>query len=133
MPSVEGEALAKRAVADAIVKRTTQELREILHDLVAQLKPFPLFPGNSFVEAIEAEPGRAHGSEMGCVVVCPDGELYEMAVEYDLAIEELAPMDDPRSEKMKPLELAPDDYIIYAHHAIQAVTEALVRQSRTRA
>ncbi|MEE9247426.1 MAG: hypothetical protein V3U79_01860, partial [Dehalococcoidia bacterium] len=62
--------------ADAVLEETAARLREILRQAAARLDPFPSFYGSMTLRAVEAEPPEGQGSDRGCVVVCPDGELY---------------------------------------------------------
>jgi hypothetical protein len=127
------DALIKKATADAIVERAARQLREVLHELVRRLDPFPNFPGSG-IPAVEAEPGAVKNLNRGCVVVCPDGELYELWVSTDFSSkvpEELLEIQthfDPTSvfqTEIKPLELTPQDYVVYAYNAVCALTEIL--------
>jgi hypothetical protein len=69
------------------------------------------------------------------VVVCPDGELYELEIGLDHeAIEETGSWDPltARKEVCRKLDLPPLDYLLYASSALAAVTEQLVaRQKET--
>lgn len=127
------DALIKKATADAIVERAARQLREVLQELAKLLMPFPNFPGSD-IPAVEAEPGVAKSPNRGCVVVCPDGELYELWVSTDSPgkipkeLWEIQPPFDPTSvfqAEIRPLELTPQDYVVYAYNAICALTEIL--------
>jgi len=132
------DVLARKATADAIIERAARQLREVLHELVRCLDPFPDFPGSG-IPAVEAEPGAAESPNRGCVVVCPDGELYELWVNADFTskspgeVLDIQTQFDPISvfqTEMKPLDLAPQDYVVYAYNAICALTEILeIRQT----
>jgi len=116
--------------ADAVLERTAERLRRILQEAAARLDPFPPFPGAFFSYGIEIEaPGAAH-PDLGCVVLAPDGELYELRMGQELPLLDLE-MADPvalRKEELKPLELHPRDYVIYAYQAIEKVTELVLEQ-----
>ena len=116
--------------ADAVLERTAERLRRVLQEASARLDPFPPFPGAFFSFGIEIDaPGAAH-HDLGCVVLAPDGELYELRMGQELPLLDLE-MADPvalRKEELKPLELHPRDYVIYAYHAIVKVTELLLEQ-----
>ena len=125
--------LVRKATADAIVERAARQLREVLHELVRRLDPFPNFPGSG-IPAVEAEPGAAKNRDRGCVVVCPDGEFYELWVSTDFSsrtpkdLLEIQPEFDPISvfqTDIKPLGLSPQDYIVYAYNAICALAEII--------
>jgi hypothetical protein len=116
--------------ADAVLERAAERLSRVLQEAAARLNPFPPFPGAFFSYGIEIEaPGAAH-PDLGCVVLAPDGELYELRMGQELPLLDLE-MADPvalRKEELKPLELHPRDYVIYAYHAIAKVTELLLEQ-----
>jgi hypothetical protein len=121
--------------ADVIVERATEQLRRLLHRAVAELEPFPSFPGALFTNAIEAEPGGASDPERGCVVVGEDGELYEFRIGVDFEGVALSGFEDPvslRKEELHKLDLHPRDYIVYAYNALTAVVELLLEQRANR-
>src|SRR3972149_2837251 len=100
MSSAEVDPLARKAHADLIVERAAEQMRKLLHEAVSQLDPFPPFPGAFFTFAIEVEPGAAASPEKGCLVLGPDGELYELVIGMDFSGE----LSDPvaaRNEEMK--------------------------------
>jgi hypothetical protein len=117
--------------ADALLEGTAERLRRLLEEAAAHLDPFPPFPGAFFSYGIEIEaPGAAH-PDLGCVVLAPDGELYELRMGQELPLLDLE-MADPvalRKEELKPLELHPRDYVIYAYNAIAKVVELLREQA----
>lgn len=123
--------LAAKAQADLVVERAAQQLRKILHELVAQLDPFPPFPGAFFTYAIEIEPEAAARTDRGCIVVAPDGEIYEFIMGVDLEALDPSGFADPvamRKEELKKLDLHPRDYVVYAHSAISRITELLLER-----
>jgi hypothetical protein len=122
--------LTLKAAADLAVERASEQLRRLLRQAVGRLRPFPPFPGAFFTNAIEVEPLGTADPSRGCIVVCSDGELYELRMGVDFESIALG-MDDPvslRSEELHPLELHPCDYINYAHGALTAVVERLLEQ-----
>jgi hypothetical protein len=124
MDDVAEDPLQHRAFADAIVERAAQQLRELLQRVAKQIDPFPPFPGAMFTYGIEVEPPA--GSPHGCVIVMDDGELYELQIGLDE--DEIARGGDhvaSRQESPVPLELAPADYVAYAHRAVLALVEHL--------
>lgn len=126
--------LARKAHADLLVDRAAAQLRRLLHEAAAELRPFPPFPGAFFTNAIEAEPEEAAGSQRGCVVVCEDGELYELQIGVDFESLALTGLEDPvtlRKEELIKLDLHPRDYIPYAYMALAAVTEKLLEQQES--
>ena len=123
--------LAQKAQADALVERAAVRLRELLREAVGHLDPFPPFPGAFFIHAIEAEPAAAAHAERGCVVVCPDGELYELVVGVELPGFPDEPADpvSMRKEELRKLDdLHPREYVAYAYSALTRVVEILLEQ-----
>jgi hypothetical protein len=126
----ESDLLALKAEADAVLERAAEDLRRLLREAVARLDPFPPFPGAYFTLAVEAEPDAASHAERGCVVVGPDGELYElvMGLEPPLGPGEPADPVSMRKEEMRKLDLHPRDYVVYAYNALARVVELLLEQ-----
>lgn len=123
--------LARKAQSDLIVERAAEQLRRILHELVAQLDPFPPFPGAFFTYAIEVEPEAAARTDRGCIVVAPDGELYELQIGVDPEGLDPSGFADPvalRKEELKRITIHPRDYVVYAHSAIARVSEILLER-----
>lgn len=130
--SSEREILATKAQADRLLERTALELEQLLKEACARLHPFPPFPNALFTNAIECEPGPAGDPERGCVVVCEDGELYELQMGIDHDAIELTGSWDPvtaRAETKKKLDLHPLEYIVYAYNGLVAVTELLLERA----
>lgn len=124
----EKDPLTRRAKADIMLERTASQLREMLQEAVGELDPFPFFMGSIFIRAIEAEPGGATKGERGCVVVCPDGELYE----YIYTITVGGPFPEPsRKEEIRELDLPPQDYIPYAYNALSEITRLLLERQES--
>ncbi len=120
--------MARKAQADAALERTVLELRQLLQETAAQLRPFPPFPGAFFTNAIEVEAEAAESNERGCVVVCEDGELYELKMTIDFSEDAQDPVS-ARDETLKKLEdLHPRDYIALAHEALTRMTEQLMER-----
>ena len=129
---MERDPLLRKAQADIVLQRTAAQLSELLHDACAELQPFPSFPNAFFTNAIECDEGSAASAGRGCVVVCEDGELYELEFGIDHDAIELSGSWDPvtaRSEVKKKLELHPRDYLVYAYNGLVAVTEQLLERA----
>ena len=127
--------LELKAEADDILERAAQRLRALLQEAVSRLDPFPPFPGAFFTYGIEIdEPLAGDDPDRGCVVLGPDGELYELVIGYELPIfpEEAHDPVATRKEELKPLDLHPRDYIFYAYRALTRVTELLLEQGTGR-
>ena len=71
-----GDPLVHRAHADVIAQRAAEQLRELLLAVVAEMDPFPPFPGSMFSYGIEVPPVEGDGSALGCVVLAEYRELY---------------------------------------------------------
>lgn len=126
--------MLRKAQADVVLERTAQQLRQLLQEACAELDPFPPFPNALFTNAIECEEGVAADVDRGCVVVCEDGELYELEMGIDHDAIELTGSWDPvtaRKETKKKLDLHPRDYIVYAYNGLVAVTEHLLEREDT--
>jgi hypothetical protein len=124
------DALTYKDEADAALERAVSRLRSLLQEAAAGLDPFPPFPGAFFSYGIEIEAPGAESPDVGCVVLAPDGELYELRMGQELPVINLE-MADPvalRKEELKPLELHPRDYLIYAYNALTRVVELLLEQ-----
>jgi hypothetical protein len=123
--------LEYKAEADAALDRLAQRLRRLLQEAAGELDPFPPFPGAFFTYGIEVEAPGIDSPERGCVVLAPDGELYELVIGQDataLALEQTDPVA-MREEKLRKLEdLHPRDYIVYAYSALTKVVELLLER-----
>ena len=128
MPS---DPLEYKAEADEALDRLASRLRRLLAEATAQLDPFPPFPGAFFTHGIEIEPPGLASSGRGCVVLAPDGELYELEMGQDIAALALD-LSDPvalREERLKKLEeLHPREYVLYAYEALTKVVELLLER-----
>ena len=119
--------MARKMQADLIVETAAQQLRQLLHDAVALLDPFPPFPGSFFTYGIEVDGGLAEGPERGCVVLGADGEFYELEMSIDFTSGTADPVA-AREERLTKLDLHPRDYVLYAYNALTKVIELLVEQ-----
>lgn len=117
--------MARKVQADLLLERSALQLRELLHEGAAELRPFPPFPGAFFTNAIEVEAAAADSPERGCVVVCEDGELYELKMKIDFS-EDAADPVAARDEELTKLELHPRDYIVLAYEALTRIVEHLM-------
>jgi hypothetical protein len=116
--------------ADAILERAAARLRTVLHEVVERLDPFPPFPGAFFSYGIEIEAPGLESPDRGCVVLGEDGEFHELKMGADVPAFDLD-IADPvalREEKLEPLELHPQEYLVYAYNAIAKVVEILLER-----
>lgn len=127
--------MLRKAQADNALERAAMQLQQLLQEACAELDPFPPFPNALFTNAVECDPGPSARNDLGCVVVCEDGELYELEFGIDHDSIELTGSWDPvtaRKETKKKLELHPRDYLIYAYNGLLAVTEELMERQAER-
>ncbi len=130
---MQADPLEYKGEADALLERTADRLRPLLQEAAARLDPFPPFPGAFFSYGIEVQAPGAESPDRGCVVLAPDGELYELVMGQDmtaLALDESDPVA-LRKEELKKLDLHPRDYIVYAHSALAKVVELLLEREVT--
>jgi hypothetical protein len=123
--------LEYKSEADEALDRLAQRLRRLLHEAAARLDPFPPFPGAFFSHGIEIEAPGVDSPQRGCVVLAPDGELYELEMGQDIAALALDQTDPValREERLKKLEeLHPRDYVVYAYNAVTKVVELLLER-----
>jgi len=128
---LELEPMARKLQADVVIENAARQMRELLQEAVSQLDPFPPFPGSFFTYAIEVEGGAAESAEHGCIVLGQDCELYELEISIDFTQGNVDPVT-ARDETLRPLELHPRDYLIYAYNALTRVTELLMEQQAER-
>ena len=117
--------------ADAVIERAADRLRAILLDAVTRLDPFPPFPGAFFSYGIEIEAPGVESPQRGCVVLGQDGEFYELKMGNDVPTFDFE-VTDPvamRNEELKPLQLHPMEYLVYAYNAITKVAEILLERA----
>ena len=126
--------LEYKAEADAALGRLAQRLRRLLQEAAGELDPFPPFPGAFFTYGIEVEAPGVDSPERGCVVLAPDGELYELVMGQDvtaLALNQADPVA-MREERLNKLEdLHPRDYVVYAYEALTRVVELLLERGKS--
>ena len=121
--SMEIDPIVKKAVADGVVERASKELRKLMVELAGALDPFPRFMDLDTVQALEVDPSGVGSRDRGCIVVCPDGELYDLTLQLIPGPIDIGGTD--QVEEFKELELAEGDYVAYAHAAIKEMTRIL--------
>jgi hypothetical protein len=113
-----------------VIERAADRLRGVLQEAVERLDPFPPFPGAYFSYGIEIEAPTFESPDRGCVVLGEDGEFYELKMGTELPAFEYE-ITDPvamRKEELKPLEMHPREYLVYAYNAIARVSEILLER-----
>ena len=69
-----------RSETDSVLEGCARNLELISEKVANSLSVFPGFLNMETVQAIEIEPFK-DGPDRGCVVICPDGHLYEFVLE----------------------------------------------------
>ena len=131
MPRRQDDPLELKYDADAVIERAADRLRAVLQEAVAKLDPFPPFPGAFFSFGIEIEAPGVESADRGCVVLGENGEFYELKMGTELPVFEME-ITDPvamRKEELKPLEMHPLEYVVYAHAAVARVAELLLERA----
>ena len=111
---------------DNSTDQTESELRQEIRRLAQSLVPFPEFLGLSTVQAVEVEPVPDVSSDVGCVVVCPDGELRELILRLMPGPIDFGGVE--QNEEMKELEFDDADYIKYARAAVVELKRILMER-----
>jgi hypothetical protein len=122
------DAFERKIHADSIIDRAAQQLRVLLQEAARDLRPFPPFPGAFFTNAVEVNLEGVERSDIGCIVVAEDGELYELEMKVDFG-DDFGAADpvQARDEILKKLDdFHPRDYVILAYNALTQLTELLV-------
>ena len=119
--------------ADAVMTRASGELDSILAGLCAALQPFPAFMGHATLKAVEIEDAPeiiaaagAADPDLGCVVVCPDGGLYELVMRMTPDQSDEVGLDS--EGELKPLDVPPAAQALLGYAAVSV----LARLARTR-
>ena len=126
LPDPHVDPLVKRAVADALLDRASSGLDTLLHELAAALEPFPRFLGMGSIQAVEVEPAGLVSQDVGCVLVCPDGELYELVLRMVPGPIDVGGVD--QVDDLKKLDISPGDYVVYAYAAVRELARILEEQ-----
>ena len=102
-------------------RETAERLRATVAELASQLRPFPPFLGMSTIQAIELELSPGTGfrppTDLGCVVVLPNGEISELELKAIPGPD--GPADLDQVEEFTELDLPPEQYIAYATVAVR--------------
>ena len=113
---------------EGILADAAKNLRSLLVEVATSLRPFPSFMGMVSIQAVELEPLLAPASDLGCVVVNPEGEICRLDIAEISGISGLT--DAEQVEEFQPLDLSALEYIVYANAAIEILTEELRRRGR---
>jgi len=111
--------------AEAVLRHTADLLAQVLLETAFAAAPFPTFYGSEVIKALELETPAGY-PDRGCVVVCPDGRLYELDIGLIPGPPTVGGVDGV--ELFRDLDLPPAEYITYACLAIRALSEGLSQQ-----
>ena len=126
-----GADLVNGMEAKGVLEQAAAQLHDTLVELASRLRPFPPFLNMATVQAIELELPDLLASELGdlgCVVVLEDGEICEL--ELAVIPGPSGPSDSDQVERYRELDLAPEDYILFAAIAIRALRQELRRRDQ---
>ena len=116
------------SMADSALEEAATQLRRVLVELAARLRPFPGFLNMVSIQAIELEPAFRPAEDRGCVVVCPDGEIRQLEL---MGIPGAPGISDVEQvEQLNELALPVDEYLVYARAAVRALVVELRRRGR---
>ena len=119
--------------ADAVMTRASGELDSILAELCAALQPFPSFMGHATLNAVEIEDAPeiiaaagAADPDVGCVVVCPDGGLYELVMRMTLDQSDEVGLDS--EGELKLLDVPPAARALIGYAAVQILARLVLER-----
>ena len=105
-----------RSETDSVLEGCARSLELISEKVANSLSVFPGFLNMETVQAIEIEPFK-DGPDRGCVVICPDGHLYEFVLEILSGPESVGGYQ--HSDNLKELDLSNIEKIVYLERGIQ--------------
>ena len=121
------DVLTLKARGAAIVERAADQMRQTLHDACEKVESLPFLFADSLFQGLEVEPtGLERKDDRGFVALSSDGQLYEVVVSISLGGDFDTPDYFEQDDEAKLLELPPHEYILYAHNALQTVTNYLL-------
>ena len=101
-------------------------LEAIVADLCGRLQPFPAFLGMTTIQAIELDPTPPPLSDLGCVVVTPDGVIAELDVTAIPGVVGVLEVD--QVEEFRPLELPAPARLTYLTEAVRVLAAEIARR-----
>ena len=105
-----------RSETDSVLEECAKKLELVSERVANSLSMFPGFLNMETVQAIEIEP-YMDGPDRGCVVVCPDGHLYEFVLEILSGPESVGGYQ--HSDNLKELDLSNIEKIVYLERGIE--------------
>ena len=105
-----------RSETDSVLEGCARNLELVSEKVANSLSVFPGFLNMETVQAIEIEP-YMDGPDRGCVVVCPDGHLYEFVLEILSGPDSVGGYQ--HSDNLKELDLSNIEKIVYLERGIE--------------
>ena len=105
-----------RSETDSVLEGCARNLELISEKVANSLSVFPGFLNMETVQAIEIEPFK-DGPDRGCVVICPDGHLYEFVLEILSGPDSVGGYQ--HSDNLKELDLSNIEKIVYLERGIE--------------
>jgi hypothetical protein len=105
-----------RSETDSVLEGCARNLELVSEKVANSLSVFPGFLNMETVQAIEIEPFK-DGPDRGCVVICPDGHLYEFVLEILSGPDSVGGYQ--HSDNLKELDLSNIEKIVYLVRGIQ--------------
>ena len=105
-----------RSETDSVLEGCARNLELISEKGANSLSVFPGFLNMETVQAIEIEPFK-DGPDRGCVVICPDGHLYEFVLEILSGPDSVGGYQ--HSDNLKELDLSNIEKIVYLERGIE--------------
>ena len=105
-----------RSETDSVLEGCARNLESLSEKVANSLSVFPGFLNMETVQAIEIEPFK-DGPDRGCVVICPDGHLYEFVLEILSGPDSVGGYQ--HSDNLKELDLSNIEKIVYLERGIQ--------------
>ena len=105
-----------RFETDSVLEGCARNLESVSEKVANSLSVFPGFLNMETVQAIEIEPFK-DGPDRGCVVICPDGHLYEFVLEILSGPDSVGGYQ--HSDNLKELDLSNIEKIVYLERGIQ--------------
>ena len=117
----------QQAIAETVITQTGSELHSIIKRLIEKVQPFPTFPEMPSIQALEILPSGIKDAERGCIVLCNDGEFYELTIRTIPGTPSLGGGFD-HIEEYESHKLSTGDYVAYAYVAIKQLTQLIQQQ-----
>lgn len=107
--------------------RAVATLEGVVSELCNQLQPFPPFLGMTTIQALELDPNPSPISDIGCVVVTPDGMIAELDVSAIPGVVGVLEVD--QVEEFRPLDLPARTRLVYLTEAVRVLAAEIAARS----